>query len=83
MPADFDRNLVFDSLKPVIECSNHFLRLVDFEMNKNENRCERINIARCLSNCVDDMKMTYAKYARSHNNIANIVKKVDKKNHIK
>ena len=76
VPADFDRTLVFDNLIPVIECSDHFLKLVSFEMGKNDNKCERINIAKCLTNCVDDMKTTYAKYARSHNNVATLVKKV-------
>jgi hypothetical protein len=76
VPADFDRNSIFDNLNPVIECSRLFLKLVDFEMSKNESKYEKINIAKCLNNCVEDMKSTYAKYARSHNTVALLVKKV-------
>jgi hypothetical protein len=76
VPSDFNRESVFGKLKPILNASKSLLDSMDAEMARVDKAIERVKIATCLIQASGQMRNPYAEYARSHNDINALVKKV-------
>jgi hypothetical protein len=80
-PVEFKKNLLFDKLLQIVQISTNLIKSFEMETKFNE-KTEEINenakIGLCLIQLANEMKVTnaYAQYARGHNEVAILVKKV-------
>ena len=79
-PVEFNRTFLFDKLSQIIQISTNLIK--SFESETQNNDGEEINenakIGLCLIQLANEMKVTnaYAQYARNHNEVAILIKKV-------
>lgn len=76
-PAEFNREAVFGKLKPIIEVSKSLVDAFDVELKSSENNPLKMRISSCLIRFASQMQYPYAEYARAHNDVNILVKKVN------
>ena len=65
-------------LKPIIEFSTSLIAKFDAELENGEQNLDIMKIGKCILSSIDEMRVTYAQYTRSHNDINELLKKVKK-----
>lgn len=74
-PSEFNQNILFEKVKPVIESSKKLNDLFDSELRLNENDLDKVKVGECLLKVTEEMKFIFAQYARHHDDIVFILKR--------
>ena len=75
-PIEFNRQMVFEKLKPIVELSKALLESIELELTRHDQNLDAIRLSECLDKAVEPMKTAYAQYMRNHEEIGSQLKKV-------
>ena len=75
-PVEFNKNALFEKLKPILDFSKSLIGVLDKELEKSDQNLEKIKVGDIILSFIDQMRLTYALYTRNHNDVADQLKKV-------